>query len=765
MKFWKWFEDYAQPKLGIRADSSRLIFEYLDKLKCPVTIVETGCVRREPNDDCWYGDGCSTILFDKYVNDKGGRVYSVDINPTATEMARSLVSKKAHIHTGDSIRWLASLKLKRVDLLYLDSFDLDVLRPLASEVHHINELKAAMRLISPKTLVVVDDSPITYSDFNAIEVTGKGGLVAKYACENGADMMFSKYQTGWTGMEKKDHPRETPLTDAQLKEMIERARNHYEGRRDIAADNLYRQILRNTGQLHSGVARVARGEACLFYARAAVSQQQLGVALDWYRRALDADPRATDYRLEMAVKCYRPMGIYKLGQQQAAAATRIEPGDPHTWRTLGGFEHEIGNGAKSIAAYEMALSLAPADPDVILDRITIALDTADYDKVREMAARLKGTDHEADGVHACAVAASREGRHEDAIALFDKAMADPKIGQLPILHWNKSHSLHSLGRYKEGWKEHEWRIMEKNNPALNMPLLRFNRPLWKGEPSPAKIHVHTEAGAGDNLCCARYLNVLSDRGYEVRYETEKSMLGLMQRSFPQVKVGMKAPDYPGCIGVPVDFDYHQPIGGLPHVLETEIDTVPWDGPYLKPDPVLVAKYRAMLPKGRKYIGLCWSSGIRLEQGLWLKTYGKMKSMKLKDMLPLVEAFPDYVFVSLQVGPERDEIEQHYGMIDVLSEYPTWDDTAALVQCLDTTITVDTGVSHLVGGMGKPVMLAMHRNGSWHYMADRPGPWRTKSPWYPNTTIYRQTRDWQWGDVIEKIADDLKRPRNKIHLVA
>src|SRR5208282_507377 len=170
----------------------------------------------------------------------------------------------------------------------------------------------------------------------------------------------------------------------------------------------------------------------------------------------------------------------------------------------------------------------------------------------------------------------------------------PGIFDEPAVRWNKSHSLHSLGRYKEAWKEHDWRQFCKSVPALSMPMLRFNMPVWKKEPPPASIHVHCEAGDGDNLCCVRYLKTLVDMGYDVRYETRDTMFDLMQRSFPDVKIIEKAPDYPGCIGIP-PFDYHMPIGALPHVLETDIDTVPWYGPYLKPNPELVEKYRAMLP--------------------------------------------------------------------------------------------------------------------------------------------------------------------------
>ena len=83
-KFWNWFDKHAYPKLAGRADTFRAMFEYLDTLKRPVDIVETGCVRRNITDDCWAGDGCSTLMFDRYIEYNDGSVHSVDIDRKAT---------------------------------------------------------------------------------------------------------------------------------------------------------------------------------------------------------------------------------------------------------------------------------------------------------------------------------------------------------------------------------------------------------------------------------------------------------------------------------------------------------------------------------------------------------------------------------------------------------------------------------------------------------------------------------------------------------
>src|SRR5882672_2719290 len=357
--FWTWFDAEARPKLEVRAQTFAKMFEYLDKLDRPVTIVETGCTRSDEHyniGDNWGGDGCSTIIFDKYVSECGGTLNSVDINPEYTALCRGLVNGHTTITTQDSVEFLKNFK-QTPDLLYLDSFDLNPHKPLASEIHHIKELEAILPFIAPETLVAVDDSPTSVSETGDVKVSGKGALVARYALEVGADLRFAMYQIGWTGMhERNEIDDEAINSDESLKKIVLKARKYYEDGRNIDASNTYRKILFATNEPQSGTARVANGEACLFFARALLTNKKYGSALDWYTKALFSDPRAVDYRLEMATKVHRQIGNVKAAQHEARVATKIEPDNPNAWRVLGGIEHDLGNANNAIACYEKELA-------------------------------------------------------------------------------------------------------------------------------------------------------------------------------------------------------------------------------------------------------------------------------------------------------------------------------------------------------------------------------------------------------------------------
>ena len=212
VEFWRFFDADAAPHLMHRADGFRQIFAYLDSFERPVGIVETGCMRKDHD----WGDGKSTLLFTKYAAwHPGSVVYSVDLDPAAVAFCRSMVGEDVRLHSGDSVAFLKSLSDQRpsdlatLDLLYLDSYDVDFDNPLPSAIHHLKELVAIAPFLSADTLVVVDDSPMSVlaipkgSELQLASqprVSGKGKLVAEYAAQIGAQHMISGYQMGWRNL-------------------------------------------------------------------------------------------------------------------------------------------------------------------------------------------------------------------------------------------------------------------------------------------------------------------------------------------------------------------------------------------------------------------------------------------------------------------------------------------------------------------------------------------------------------------------------------
>ena len=189
------WEDYykeIKPLLGLRELGFTRIFEHLNNIKDPV-IVETGTVREDYN---FEGDGCSTILFDNYISNKGGTLISVDIDPVACKNART-VTTNAEVVEADSVEYLATLDGK-VDLLYLDSFNIyNWLDDWKASAHHLKEIFAAKNVIKEGTLIVVDDNLYVPNTEDNKRKSGKGRIIHELMQSIGIPTFIDGYHIGW----------------------------------------------------------------------------------------------------------------------------------------------------------------------------------------------------------------------------------------------------------------------------------------------------------------------------------------------------------------------------------------------------------------------------------------------------------------------------------------------------------------------------------------------------------------------------------------
>ena len=190
IEYSSWIEYFSaiQPRLNKRSDGFRKIFKYLATKENPV-IVETGTYREENN---YEGDGCSTLLFDSFVDYHGGSVLSIDIDPKACKLAKKNTYFTDVIES-DSVEFLGTLDGK-IDLLYLDSYNIDNWNDdWAPAAHHLKELFAAKNCIKEGTLIVVDDN-LTNSSGKRV---GKGRLIYELMESLGIEPYFDGYQVGW----------------------------------------------------------------------------------------------------------------------------------------------------------------------------------------------------------------------------------------------------------------------------------------------------------------------------------------------------------------------------------------------------------------------------------------------------------------------------------------------------------------------------------------------------------------------------------------
>lgn len=128
----------------------------------PAVIVETGSSAWGTN---------SSLLFDSYVNSFGGEFSSVDIRLQPMLMLSKKCTPQSQFYCNDSVDFLKKIKESsksgfKVDLLYLDSWDVVWSRPEASGLHGLAELLACLDLMQKGSLLLVDDTPYDSSYFS-----------------------------------------------------------------------------------------------------------------------------------------------------------------------------------------------------------------------------------------------------------------------------------------------------------------------------------------------------------------------------------------------------------------------------------------------------------------------------------------------------------------------------------------------------------------------------------------------------------------------
>ncbi len=181
-------EDILQGKHPVtdkRYKSFKLALELMQKRKHKI-IVETGTSR---NGRCNYkGDGGSTIIFSEFSKLNHLEFYSVDISPKNVLRASKAVEEFkpfVEVVLSDSIEFLKNFN-KKIDFLYLDSFDFDKENPLQSQRHHKKEIMVAYDKLHENSVVMIDDCQLRYG--------GKGKKVIDFLMARGWKVIYKGYQ-------------------------------------------------------------------------------------------------------------------------------------------------------------------------------------------------------------------------------------------------------------------------------------------------------------------------------------------------------------------------------------------------------------------------------------------------------------------------------------------------------------------------------------------------------------------------------------------
>jgi hypothetical protein len=166
----------------------------------PSLILETGS-------SAWGTD--SSRLFDAYVASFGGEFHTVDLRvEPMLALWRSLTTRSS-LTCDDSVRflrrWVKENPGRQVDLVYLDSWDLDVRSPVKAATHGLEEFFAIAPALGEGSLLLIDDTPAD-PDWLPIEWREAArDFQSKYGMVPGKGMLVDRHLSGRGDVTKVHH--------------------------------------------------------------------------------------------------------------------------------------------------------------------------------------------------------------------------------------------------------------------------------------------------------------------------------------------------------------------------------------------------------------------------------------------------------------------------------------------------------------------------------------------------------------------------------
>lgn len=468
---------------------------------------------------------------------------------------------------------------------------------------------------------------------------------------------------------------------------------------------------------------------------------QVGLAADWYRKAIKLKPDFVEARVDLG-NALAAQGKLKLASSIYVQALRYDPKCLKAHNNLGSLLSRQGNYKAAVTSYRQALRIAPNDVRVWnnLGNMFTKLDRFEQaEKCYEKAIAI-----EPGYVRAYFNRGNlqlRRGQLDEAIRQYELALEiDPQYAQA---HLQRAHVWLLRGDFQRGWPELQWRLKIPGGHVAMPPL---PQPRWDGGPLQGKtILLYTERNIDDTLQFVRYAPMVKQRGATVVLACPPAWQPLLS-SCPGIDTIVTGQDE----SLP-EFDVHAPLMSLPGTVETTLETIPSDVPYLYAEPQRKAAWREKLAdRSRLQVGVAWQSHIGNGHDLARAIPPELFSV-------LADA-PSVQLVCLQQGPGAKRLaslRQRFAMteldIDAGEEGTELVEMAAVIANLDLVICPDVAVAHLAGALGVAVWVALSCRPNWRWQLER-----DDCPWYPTMRLFRQSPSGNWDDVFQKLASALRQ---------
>ena len=331
------------------------------------------------------------------------------------------------------------------------------------------------------------------------------------------------------------------------------------------------------------------------------------------------------------------------------------------------------------------------------------------------------------------------GNFNEAIKNYNKAIEF--YPEFVDAHYNLGILQLLKGNFHDGLKNYEWR--KKRNPFKETLKFFDKKKEWDGNESlkNKEIFIYKEQGLGDYIQYCRYLPIIYAMGAKIILDVPKSLKVLIDT----MDFNYKIIDKPK----PNQYDYFCSIISLPYLLNTDLNNIPKNVPYIFTPENAKKNWLKKLKTKKHLVGIKWRGSTSYKDD-------KNRSMKLSEMIPLLNLPFEFHSLDIELNDEEKEIiSENPNIVFHGKELLGMEKTAGLIENLELVISVDTSIAHIASSLGKPVWLLLSHLHDYRWLLNR-----NDSPWYPNLKIIKQTRNNNWSEVIKIVNKKLLNHYNK-----
>lgn len=463
--------------------------------------------------------------------------------------------------------------------------------------------------------------------------------------------------------------------------------------------------------------------------------RNISSAKEAYEKALSLQPRSHEVMINLAV-AHHADDNFDEALLLLNKALSLEPNYPEALYNLATILREKGELENAISIYQKALKFKPRMGEAHLNLgITFMelerLDDALNSYRNALYVGLKTIEL----FDSIGTAFREKGLVDDSINAIKKGLHLKPDSTKLIFNLSLSYLMNR--KLVSGFECYESRFYLKKYKAI--PPKKSM--VWDGKASLKGKHffVYEEQGLGDIIQFSRFLLNLKCKGATVTFKVTPKLHNLISSLDEDINLVSKFSEVK-------NVDFESSLLSLPHLLNTDINSIPFSEKYLSAIEQNVSYWAKKLDKTFFNIGIFWQgSNSQVDKG---------RSFPLS-LFENISKISNVALISLQKGMGEEQLKHiNFDVNHFSDELDKGDqaffDTSAVIQNCDLVVTSDSSVAHLAGALGQATWLVLKKVPDWRWFLEQ-----THTPWYSNMKLYRQQHFDDWKPVFKRIENDIR----------